>query len=107
MDVRLVKLVTGELILGKFDAEAKKIKDVATLQMVPAESGGAQMMMIPYGYPFEQEFCGSIDEVHFLYVYKDLPDDLETRYLEIVSNLTLRASSLTGPKAGKVSLIKP
>lgn len=60
MDVRLVKLVTGELILGKFDAEAKKIKDVATLQMVPAESGGAQMMMIPYGYPLSKNFAAPL-----------------------------------------------
>ena len=55
LPVRLVKLVTGELALGKFDAETDTLKDVAILQIVPTQQG-VQMMMLPYGYPFEQEF---------------------------------------------------
>ena len=57
--IRLFKLVTGELVLGKFDEEANMLEDVAIIQVVPTQQG-VQMMMLPYGYPFEQEFKGSI-----------------------------------------------
>ena len=52
--IRLFKLVTGELVLGKFDEEANMLEDVAIIQVVPTQQG-VQMMMLPYGYPFEQE----------------------------------------------------
>ena len=107
LPVRLVKLVTGELALGKFDAETDTLKDVAILQIVPTQQG-VQMMMLPYGYPFEQDFEGVISARHFLYEYKRLPDDLETKYFEACTNLTLSGSGLhlagTNP-AGKVSSI--
>ena len=96
--IRLFKLVTGELVLGKFDEE------VAIIQVVPTQQG-VQMMMLPYGYPFEQEFKGSISGEHFMYEYKKLPDDLETKYLEACTNLTLSTGGLAGA-AGKSPLIK-
>ena len=87
-DIRLVKLVTGELALGKYNAEADALEDAAIMQMVPSQQG-VQMMLLPYGYPFEQDFSGRIEARHFLYVYKALPDGLETKYLEACTNLTL------------------
>ncbi len=87
-DIRLVKLVTGELVIGKYNAEQDALEDAAILQIVPAQQG-VQMMMLPYGYPFEQDFSGRIEGKHFLYPYKKLPDGLETKYLEATSNLTL------------------
>ena len=60
--IRLFKLVTGELVLGKFDEEANMLEDVAIIQVVPTQQG-VQMMMLPYGYPFEQEFKGSISGI--------------------------------------------
>ena len=48
--IRLFKLVTGELVLGKFDEEANMLEDVAIIQVVPTQQG-VQMMMLPYGYP--------------------------------------------------------
>lgn len=87
-DIRLVKLVTGELALGKFNAETESLDDAAIMQMVPSQQG-VQMMMLPYGYPFEQDFKGSIAARHFLYEYKSLPDGLENKYLEACTNLTL------------------
>ena len=33
--IRLFKLVTGELVLGKFDEEANMLEDVAIIQVVP------------------------------------------------------------------------
>ena len=102
--IRLFKLVTGELVLGKFDEEANMLEDVAIIQVVPTQQG-VQMMMLPYGYPFEQEFKGSISGEHFMYEYKKLPDDLETKYLEACTNLTLSTGGLVGA-AGKSPLIK-
>lgn len=87
-DIRLVKIVTGELVLGKYDAATDALDEVAILQMVPAQQG-VQMMMLPYGYPFEQDFKGRIEGKHFLYPYKTLPEGLETKYLEACTNLTL------------------
>ncbi len=91
--IRLVKIVTGELVLGKYDADAKELKDVALMQIVPTQQG-VQMLMLPYGYPFEQEFSGTIREEHFMYEYSRLPDDLETKYMEAISNLTLNTGGL-------------
>ncbi len=104
LPIRLVKLVTGELVLGKFDAKANTLNDLAALQLVPTQQG-MQMMMLPYGYPFEQEFKGKISGQHFLYEYSKLPDELETKYLEACTNLTLSSSGLHLPgknPAGKM-----
>lgn len=103
-DIRLVKLVTGELALGKFEADA--INDVAILQVVPAQQG-VQMMMLPYGYPFEQEFKGRIESRHFMYMYDKLPEGLEGKYLEACTNLTLPGMSgmelkHSGPLGGNI-----
>ena len=35
--IRLFKLVTGELVLGKFDEEANMLEDVAIIQVVPTQ----------------------------------------------------------------------
>ena len=94
--IRLFKLVTGELVLGKFDEEANVLEDVAIIQVVPTQQG-VQMMMLPYVYPFEQEFKGTISGKHFMYEYKRLPDDLETKYLEACTNLTLSSGGLGAP----------
>lgn len=94
-DIRLVKLITGELVLGKFDAENEKILEVATIQTVPTQQG-VQMMMLPYGYPFEQDFKGELSYKHVLYEYKSFPEDLKTKYIEAISNLTLSTGGLGG-----------
>ncbi len=91
--IRLVKLVTGELVLGKYDADTKILSEVALMQIVPTQQG-VQMLMLPYGYPFEQGFSGSLKAEHFMYEYTRLPDDLETKYLEAISNLTLNTGGL-------------
>lgn len=87
-DIRLVKLINGETVLGKWDAEAGKLKDVALLQTIPAQQG-VQMLLLPFGYPFETEVNGDISLTHVLYEYKTCPEELKTRYLEATSNLTL------------------
>ena len=87
-DIRLVKLINGETVLGKWDEAAGKLTDVALLQTIPAQQG-VQMLLLPFGYPFENEVGGEIALSHVLYQYKSCPEELKTRYLEAVSNLTL------------------
>ena len=104
--IRMFELVSGELVLGKYDEDTNLLEDVAIIQIVPTQQG-VQMMMLPYGYPFEQEFKGTISGKHFIFEYKRLPDDLETRYLEACTNLTLSTGGLAGSPAGNVTgLIK-
>lgn len=90
-DVRLVKIITGELIIGKFDKNTNILKDVAIMQTAPSKEGGMQLMMIPYGYPFEQNMEGEIAEKHFLYIYNRVPQELIDKYLETSSNITLKS----------------
>lgn len=87
-DIRLIKLVTGELVMGKYDAAKDCLNDVAALQTVPTQQG-VQMMMLPYGYPFEPQFSGIIEGKHFMYRYTRTPEELEKKYLEACTNLTL------------------
>lgn len=88
-DIRLVKLITGDLILGKWQEGERKIKDIAVIQTIPTQGGGVQMMLLPFGYPFETEITGEISLDHVIYQYKTFPEELKTKYLEAVSNLTL------------------
>ena len=92
-DIRLFKIVSGELVIGKYDAEAQVLKDVAIMQTVPTQQG-VQLMMLPYGYPFDQDFDGVIEAKHFLYEYKHTPQDVQDKYLEACSNLSLSSGGL-------------
>lgn len=88
-DVRLVKLINGDMVLGKWDEEGGVIKEPALLQMVPTQQGGMQMMLLPFGYPFDVEMSGEIDQKHILYEYQNLPEELKNKYFEATSNLTI------------------
>ncbi len=96
-DIRLVKLINGESVIGKWSDDGKTITDPAVLQTVPSQQG-VQMMLLPFGYPFEQEITGEISTAHVLYEYKKAPEELKTKYLEAASNLTL-----TAPGGGNIS----
>ncbi|MFW5488632.1 MAG: hypothetical protein ACNI3A_09490 [Desulfovibrio sp.] len=87
-DIKLVKLINGDNILGKWDEEGHKLTDVAVLQTVPTQQG-VQMMLLPFGYPFETEITGEIDARHIMYVFEKFPEELKTKYMEATSNLTL------------------
>ena len=87
-DIRLVKLINGDLVLGKWSDDGRTITDPAILQTVPAQQG-VQMVLLPFGYPFEQEMTGEISTAHVLYQYKKCPDEIKTKYMEASSNLTL------------------
>ena len=87
-DIRLMKLVTGELAIGKYDEEKDSLNEAAALQSIPTQQG-VQMVMLPYGYPFEPDFTGSIEGKHFLYRYANTPKELQDKYIEACSNLTV------------------
>lgn len=87
-DIRLVKMINGDMVLGKFDEGERKIKAPAMLQTIPTEQG-VQMMILPFGYPFEQEITGELSLDHVMYEYKTFPEELKSKYMEASSNLTL------------------
>ena len=110
-DVRMVKIVTGEIVIGKYDAATDVLNDPAILQTVPTQQG-VQMMLMPYGYPFESGFSGNIACKHVLFAYKNCPEELKTKYMEACSNLTLSSGGLGGldlkgakPEAAKSLLL--
>lgn len=78
-DLRLVKLVSGEFVLGNYDKKAGVITQAASIQ-VNIKAQGMQVMILPYGYPFQNEFTASIDEKHIIYTYETLPETLEAKY---------------------------
>ncbi len=108
-DIRLMKLVTGELVIGKYDQEKDCLNDVAAIQSIPTQQG--VQMMLPYGYPFEPNFSGTLEGKTFLYRYADTPKELQDKYIEASTNLTV-AGGLgkmqfgSGPVPGGSGLIK-
>ncbi|THB65708.1 MAG: hypothetical protein D6E12_12080 [Desulfovibrio sp.] len=87
-DIKLMKLINGEMVIGKHAPDEGKLKEVALLQTVPTEQG-VQMLILPYGYPFEQDIKGDISLEHVLYEYSTYPEDLQSKYLQASSNLTI------------------
>ena len=110
-DISLAKLINGETVLGKWDEESKTIKEVALLQTVPTQQG-VQMILLPFGYPFETDMKGEISFEHVLYKYSTFPDELRNKYIEATSNLTistpgdLRSLKNLAATSGKSRLIK-
>ena len=47
-DIRLMKLVTGELVIGKYDAAKDSLTEVAAIQSIPTQQG-VKMMLLTYG----------------------------------------------------------
>ena len=105
-DIRLVKLINGETALGKYDEETTGLKDVAILQTIPTQQG-VQMVLLPFGYPFETQIGGEIKPEHILYTFKSFPEELKNKYIEATSNLTissardLNALNRMAPAGGK------
>ena len=107
-DIRMVKLITGETAIGKHDVQQNTLNDPAILQTVPTQQG-VQMMIMPFGYPFDNEFTGNVSYAHVLYEYKSCPEELKTKYMEATSNLTLSSGGLGSAlnlKGGGSGLLK-
>ena len=87
-DIRMMKLVSGEIVLGKYDAEKDQLTDVAQLQNVPTQQG-MQMLITPYGFPFENKFHAVMEGRFILYRFSDTPKELQDKYIEVTTNLTV------------------
>lgn len=94
-DIRMLKLVSNETVLAKYDEKSDSFTDIAALQTLPTQQG-VQMVILPFGYPFEQEFTGTISRQHVLYEYAKCPEELQNKYIEATSNLTLSTGGLGG-----------
>ncbi len=104
-DIRMAKLVNGDIVIGKWTPEEGKIKDAAAIQTIPTQQG-VQMLLLPFGYPFDTAMDAEISLSHVLYEYKKCPEELKTKYMEAITNLTLSGpgdlrslQNLTGGKA--------
>ena len=105
-DVKFAKLISGDTVIGVYNSDEKKLEDVAIVQAVPSQgSSGVQIMILPFGFPYENEITGEISEDKILYEYKKIPDELKTKYLEEKSNIKIspRMPDLGG--GGKGGLI--
>ncbi|WP_319467457.1 hypothetical protein [uncultured Pseudodesulfovibrio sp.] len=92
-DIRLVKLISGDMIVGKFNEADNKIEDPATIQAMPTQQG-TQMVLLPFGYPFDQEMHGEISMDHILFEYKTCPEELKTKYIEAATNISMSSGGL-------------
>ncbi len=92
-DIRLVKLISGDMVVGKFNEDEKKIEDPATIQAMPTQQG-TQMVLLPFGYPFDQEMHGEISMENILFEYKACPEELKTKYIEAVTNISMSSGGL-------------
>ncbi len=94
--IRLVKLISGDFVIGLQDEEKNGIKNIGALQFMPAETGGMSMALIPYGFPFEEEFKGFISDDKILYEIEKVPEDLQNKYTEATSDIKLISGSNNG-----------
>lgn len=86
--VSMVKLVSGEIVLGKYDAEKDVLTDVVTLQNVPTQQG-MQMLLAPYGFPFENTYDAVLEGRFIMYRFKETAKELEDKYIEVTTNLSV------------------
>jgi hypothetical protein len=90
-DIRLVKLVSGEMVVGNY--VGSDIEEPAILQAMPTQQG-TQMVLLPYGYPFDQEMQGKIAQSNVLFEYQSCPEELKTKYIEAKTNISLSSGGL-------------
>jgi hypothetical protein len=93
------KLVSGEMILAEKDAEAGVVRNICQVQVMPTQTGGMQIAIVPFGFPFEDEVRGEIALANVLFEFKDVPTDLADKYIETKTNIR-RAPSMNGLGGG-------
>ncbi|MDR2104679.1 MAG: hypothetical protein LBP51_02880 [Deferribacteraceae bacterium] len=93
-DIRLVKLVTGETVMGSYDAQKACLKDIVLIQSIPT-GAGVQLAILPYGFPLEEAVEGEIAERNIIYTFSKVPEELSKKYLEAKSSIRI-ASGIEG-----------
>ncbi|MDR2883523.1 MAG: hypothetical protein LBV09_00260 [Deferribacteraceae bacterium] len=91
-DIRLIKLVSSETVMGHFNATTNTLEDVVIIQAMPTASGSVQLAMLPFGFPYEEEIHAKIEARHFLYEYKNTPEELKNKYIEAKSSIKIAPS---------------
>ncbi len=89
--VKFVKLVTGETVIGTYNEAKNTLEDIALIQIIPS-SGGVQIAIVPYGFPFEEKIGGEISMDKVIYEFSSVPSDLENKYIQAKSNITISSS---------------
>ena len=90
-NIKFVKLVTGETVMGTYNKLKGVLEDVALIQVLPS-SGGVQIAIVPYGFPFEEKISGEIPMDKVVYEFSSVPSDLENKYIQAKSNITISSS---------------
>lgn len=88
-EIKIVKIVTGETVIGTkvFD----NLEDVALIQVIPS-SGGVQLAILPYGFPFEEKISGKIPCDKIVYEFESVPEDIKNKYLEAKSDIKISST---------------
>lgn len=89
MEIKIVKIVTGETVIGTKVLDC--LEDVALIQIIPS-SGGIQLAILPYGFPFEEKISGKISLDKVVYEFSDVPEDIKSKYLEAKSDIKISSS---------------
>ncbi len=94
-DVRMAKIVTGEIIIALNDTERDGLKDVAVAQIVPS-GAGVSIALLPFGFPFEEDITGFISNKHVVYEITKFSQDIVNKYTEAKSNIRIATTSGSG-----------
>ena len=90
-DIKMVKLVSGEIVLGKYNAEKDMLENVVQLQNVPTPQG-MQMLPDPYAFPFENTLDACIEGRFILYRFAETAKELQDKYIEVTTNLSVSSN---------------
>ncbi len=101
-NIKFVKLVTGETIIGTYNEQKNSIEDVALIQVIPGASG-IQIAIVPYGFPFEEKISGFIGMDKVVYEFANIPSDLESKYIQAKSNITISSNIPGSEQFGGIS----
>lgn len=89
MEIKIVKIVTGETVIGTKVLDY--LEDVALIQVIPS-SGSIQLAILPYGFPFEEKIGGKISVDKIVYEFEDVPEDIKNKYLEAKSDIKISST---------------
>ncbi len=87
MNVKMAKLVTGEVVVGKLNEADNTLVEVVVLQPTTPQQqqqGQGNIMLLPYGVPFTQKIEAKISLAHAIMVYQEVIGDIQEKYLELM-----------------------
>ncbi len=79
MMTRLVKLATGEIVMGLNNVEPAGMKDVVSI-LINEENGELAISVAPINLPINDDNAEFIGEDNIIYDIKQIPQELEVAY---------------------------